>query len=117
MTSLNISMLEIFQKGIINEVLSEELLVESLREMIKDEIKANLRAKLKEHPELNERLREAMRLYFEAKLQELYAGLKLAKASGELALEALPSNLSDTFSQEIMGIVEQELSQLLEKAL
>jgi len=110
-------MLEIFQKGIINEVLSEELLVESLREMVKDEIKANLRVKLKEHPELNDRLREAMQLFFEAKLQEMYAGLKLAKASGELALAALPSKLSDSFSQEILGIVEKELGQLLEKAL
>ena len=115
--TLNISLLEIFQKGIVNEVLSEELLVESLQEMVKDEIKANLRSKLEENPEINERLKEAMSLYFEAKLQELYAGLKLAKASGELALEALPTKLQDSFSQEILGLVEKELGNLLEKSL
>lgn len=117
MTSLDISLFEVLQKGLVNEVLSEQLLIESLRDLLKDEIKSQLQQKLKENPEIHTRLKEALSLYFEAKLRELYAGLKLAKASGELALETLPEKLQDSFSQEIMGLVEKELGLLLEKAL
>lgn len=110
------SLLGLLQKGLASDI-SEELLVEVMRDLLKDEIKAHLKLKLKENPEIHQNLKEAMALYFEAKIKEYYASLKLAKASGELALETMPPKLSESLNQEILELVEKEITHLLEKSI
>jgi hypothetical protein len=52
-------------------------------------------------------------MYFEAKIKEAYAGIKLAKSSAKLGLELIPENLRDEMSKEL----QKELSKLVEKTL
>lgn len=99
------------------DILGEEFLVEALREVLKDEVKFHIQQELEDNPELKQELTDAVRMYFEARVRENYASLKLAKASGELGVELMPEDLRDDLGGEFVGLIEREVSSLLEKAL
>jgi hypothetical protein len=91
----------------------EELIVDVARDLVKDEIKRIIREKLEASPELRQEFKDAIGMYFEAKIKEAYAGIKLAKSSAKLGLELIPENLRDEMSKEL----QKELSKLVEKTL
>ena len=91
----------------------EEIIVEVARELVKDEIKRIIHQKLEASPELRKEFRDAIGMYFEAKIKEAYAGIKLAKSSAKLGLDLIPESLRDQMSKEL----QEELIKLVEKTL
>jgi len=108
--------LEILRGGM-GKLIDEELLLECLRDMVKDEIKGYLNKKLDENPEIREELREAMTVYLEAKLKEIYAVMKIAKCGAKLGAVIIPPEMKRKVSQEVAALLEKELSDLVEKTL
>lgn len=105
-------------KGSVGDVLkAEDLVIESMRDLVREELKRKIREELERNPELRQELRDAVRMLFEAKVQEAYAGLKLAKASAKLGLEMLPPDLRQEIGREVMATFEKEMARLLEKTL
>lgn len=96
---------------------NEDLVVEALRDLLKDEIKRKMREELEKNPELRDELRAAVRLYFEAKVNEAYATLKFVKASAKLGVQMMPDQMRDQLGKEIGSLLEKEVAALLEKAL
>ena len=98
----------------LNEMIGgEDILIEVARELIKDEIKKRVREVLKENPELEKELKDAVGMYFEAKVKENYAGLKMAKSGAKLTLEMLPDHMKKDLSKDI----EKEVLSLLERSI
>ena len=91
----------------------EDILIEVAREMIKDEIKERIREILDANPALKKELKDAVGMYFEAKVKEAYAALKRAKSGAKVTLEMLPEHLKKELSKDI----EKEIAQLLERTL
>lgn len=105
-------------KGSVGDLIkAEDLVMESMRDLVRDELKRRIREELDNNPELRAELRDAVKLLFEAKVQEAYAGLKLAKAGAKLGLEMLPPELRQEIGREVMATFEKEMARLLEKAL
>jgi hypothetical protein len=109
----NKDLLPLIKETMSDAIGTEELFMEALRDMVKDEIKRHVRAKLDENPALREELKEAIALLMEAKAKEVYATLKLAKASAKLGLTLVPEDLKRQMSKEL----EKELANLMEKGL
>jgi len=96
---------------------NEELIVDALRDLLKDEIKRKMREELERNPELQQELKDAVRLYFEAKVSQAYASLKFVKASAKLGVQMMPTDLRDQLGKEIGSLLEKEVAALLEKAV
>ena len=96
---------------------NEELVVEAMRDLIKEEIRRKMREELDKNPELREELRDAVRLYFEARVHQAYASLKFVKASAKLGVQMLPGELREELGKEIGSLLEKEVAALLEKAV
>jgi hypothetical protein len=80
-----------------NLIGSEELIIEIARELVKDEIKRIIREKLNADPELRKEFKDAVGMYFEAKVKEAYA----------------PEHMRDEMSKEL----QQELIKIVEKTM
>ena len=108
------SLIKPILSGSLKDVLGgEEIIVEVARELVKDEIKRIILQKLEASPELRQEFRDAIGMYFEAKIKEAYAGIKLAKSSAKLGLDLIPDHLRDEMSKEL----QQELIKIVEKTL
>jgi hypothetical protein len=66
-----------------------------------------------EDPEIKEALNE----YLSAKIKEVNATLKLAKAGAKLGLNLIPDNLRAEVSRDIVALFEKELGVIMEKGL
>lgn len=108
---------QILKGGVSDLLSSEELVMDALRDLLKDEVKRRMREALDANPELRDELKDAVRLYFEAKVHEYYASLKFTKASAKLGVTMLPENLRDELGRDVGKFLERELTALLEKSL
>lgn len=105
-------------KGEVSELIgAEDLMVEALRDIIRDEIKHHIRQKLEERPELRAEMRDAIGTYFEARVQEATAGLRIARVGARVGVELLPDHLKKEISEELQGIVEEEVGRILAKSV
>ncbi len=103
----------LLKEGLYDVFGGEDLLIEAAHDLIREEIKKHIREKLDANPELKKEFKDAIGMYFEAKLKEAFANVKLVKAGAKLGLEMIPDNLKATMSKEL----EQEIGKLLEKTL
>ena len=108
---------QVLKGGFTDLLGNEELVVEALRDLLKDEIKRKMREELDRNPELREELKDAVRLYFEAKVHEAYATLKFVKASAKLGVQMMPDQMRDQLGKEIGSLLEKEVAALLSKAV
>jgi hypothetical protein len=105
-------------KGSVGDLVrAEDLVLDAMRDMVRQELQRKIREELESNPELKAEFREAVRLLFEAKVQEAYAGLRLAKAGAKLGLEMLPAEMRQEIGREVMATFEKEMARLLEKAI
>jgi len=96
---------------------NEELVVEAMRDLLKEEIKRKMREELDKDPELREELKDAVRMYFEARVNQTYATLKFVKASAKLGVQMLPEETRAMLGKDIGSLLEKEVAALLEKAV
>ena len=105
-------------KSILNDTLNvEEIVMESLRDLVKDEVKRHIKQALDKDPSLRKELKEAVNMYLEARAKQIMATVKLAKGATKLGLSIMPGNLKKDLSKEVLSILENELSEIMEKTL
>ena len=90
-----------------------DLLIEVAREMIKEEIKDKVRASLEENPELKREFKDAVALYYESKIRQTLAAVRIAKASARLGLKIAPKDLQEEVQKE----VEKEIARIIDDTL
>ncbi len=95
----------------------DDIMAGALRDLLRDEVKTRMQEELDAHPELRAELKDAVRLFYEAKIREAYATLKFAKASAKLGLQLMPPTLRDELGKEVADLVEREVSQILDRSL
>ena len=108
---------QVLKGGFTDLLGNEELVVEAMRDLLREEIKRKMREALDADPALKEELKDAVRLYFEARVHQAYASLKFMKASAKLGVTMLPTQLRDELGKEIGSLLEKEVAALLEKAV
>ena len=113
MTKDNQILKPLLKEGLYDVFGGEDLLIDAARDLIKDELKLYIREHLDEKPELKKEFKDAIGMYYEAKLMEAFASIKLVKAGAKLGLEMVPKKMKARMSKEL----ELELTKLLEKTL
>ena len=107
-------------KNITNDIMpalgTENLIIEAVQSLVKDEIKRYIRAKLDEDEALRAELKKAVELYMEAKLKELYYGMKIAKTGAKLGFSLIPDKLKGEITGELGTLLEKEMAQILERS-
>lgn len=91
----------------------EDLILEVARDMVKDELKAKVKKTLDQNPELKAEIKEALTQYYEAKVKQTLAAMKIAKASVHLGLKTVPKELQDEVTEE----VEREITRIIDDTL
>jgi hypothetical protein len=91
----------------------EDLIMEVARDMIKDELKAKVKKTLDDNPELRDEMKLALNQYYEAKITQTLAAMKIAKASIHLGLRTVPKELQDEVTDE----VEKEINRIIDDTL
>jgi hypothetical protein len=94
----------------------KDLLIEAFHELVKDEIKRYIRQKIDQDPELKNEIKEAVTLYLSAKLKEIHATIKLAKAGTKLGLNLIPDQMKDEMSKELVSLFEKEITEMMDRA-
>ena len=113
MTSNTDILKPLLKDGLVDVFGGEDLLIEAARDLVKEELKEHIRAKIDANPELKKEFKDAIGMYFEAKLMEAFANIKLVKAGAKLGIDMIPEDMKKRMSKEL----EQEISKLLEKTL
>lgn len=104
-------------KNVIGGVDAENIVMDAAQDLVKDEIKRYIRKKLDEKPELKQEIKQAVEDYFEAKVKEYLATIKLAKTMAKLGMHVVPEHLRTELSKELTGMFEKEISQIIEKTI
>jgi hypothetical protein len=105
-------------KGTITDIMPhKDLVIEAVHDLVRDEIKKYIRQKLDEDPELKKEIKEAINDYLTAKVSEVNATLRLAKAGGKLGLNLIPDHLRAEVTKDIASILEKEIGDILEKGM
>jgi hypothetical protein len=108
---------QVLKGGFTDLLGNEELIVDAMRDLLREEIKRKMREELDKDPQLREELKDAIRLYFEARVNQAYATLKFVKASAKLGVQMLPDEMRAQLGKEIGSLLEKEVAALLEKAV
>ena len=109
------SVLEPFIKASGSVLRTEDLVIEAVRDLIKDEIKRYIRGKLDANPDLKNEVKSAVSDYFEAKVKEGYALVKIAKCGAKLGLELVPEKLRGELAEELVSIFEKEIGAVIDR--
>jgi len=104
-------------KNVIGGVGTENIVIDAAQDLVKDEIKKYIRQKLDEKPELKQEIKSSVEDYFEAKVKEYLATIKLAKTMAKLGMHVVPEHLRAELSKELTGMFEKEISQIIEKTI
>jgi hypothetical protein len=100
----------------LSEVLqAESLVTEAMRDLVRDEIKAYMRAKLDEDPALKQEIKDALEMYLESRAKEMIASIRMAKAGTKISFAMLPENLKEEVKAEVLKMFESEIAEFLER--
>lgn len=95
----------------------EELVREVTRDIVKDEIRRHLEKTLHDDPKLEHDLREAVRDLLAARASEYAAMLRVGTATARLGLAALPPEVRQSLTKDLVDLVSKELGQIVERSL
>ncbi len=95
----------------------EELVREATRDIVKQEIRGHLERTLKENPSLDRELREAVKALLEARAQEYAALLRVGACTARLGLAAVPAEIRQQLTRDLITIFSKELGQIVERSL
>ncbi len=103
-------------RSTLSEVLQAEgLVTEAMRDLVRDEIKAYMRAKLEEDPTLKQEIKDALEMYLESRAKEMLATVRLAKAGTKMSFAMLPEDLKEEIKEEVLKMFESEIASFLER--
>jgi len=95
----------------------EELVREATRDIVKDEIRRHLEKTMRDDPELAQNLREAVKDLLAARASEYAALVRLATTGARLGLSALPPEMRQAMTKDIVDLISKELGQIVERSL
>ena len=95
----------------------EELVREATRDIVKDEIRHHLEKTLREDPALAQDLKDAVRDLLAARASEYAALVRVGTAAARLGLSALPPEMRQTMTKNIVDLISKELGQIVERSL
>ncbi|HYB78142.1 MAG TPA: hypothetical protein VEG66_00045 [Thermoplasmata archaeon] len=95
----------------------EELVREATWDIVKDEIRHHLEKTLREDPELAQNLRDAVKDLLAARASEYAALVRVGTTAARLGLSALPPEMRQTVTKEIVELISKELGQIVERSL
>ncbi|MHB8352299.1 MAG: hypothetical protein ACYDFT_06415, partial [Thermoplasmata archaeon] len=86
-------------------------------DIVKQEIRGHLERTLKENPALDRELREAVKALLEARAQEYAALLRVGACTARLGLAAVPAEIRQQLTRDLITIFSKELGQIVERSL
>lgn len=95
----------------------EELVREATRDIVKAEIRKHLEKTLKEEPKLDHALREAVHDLLAARAMEYAALVRVGTATARLGLAALPPDIRQALTKDLVELISKELGQIVERSL
>lgn len=95
----------------------EEIVREATRDIVKEEIRHHLDKTLREDPQLAKDLKEAVRALLEARALEYAALIRVGTCTARLGLAALPPNIRQTLTKDVVDLISKELGQIVERSL
>jgi hypothetical protein len=95
----------------------EELVREATRDIVKEEIRHHLDRTLKENPGLERDLKAAVKALLEARAQEYAALLRVGTCTARLGLAAVPPEIRQQLTRDLIDLVSKELGQIVERSL
>jgi hypothetical protein len=109
--------IETLLKGSRDLLRPEQIVREAIRDVVKDEIREHLERTLREDPELARDLKDAVKALIEARAAEYAALLKFGTCTARLGLAAVPADIRQKFTSEVVSLLGRELGQIVEKSL
>jgi hypothetical protein len=95
----------------------EELVREATRDIVKDEIRKHLEKTLHDDPKLASDLKDAVRDLLAARATEYAALVRVGTAAARLGLSALPPEVRNALTKDIVEMISKELGQIVERSL
>jgi hypothetical protein len=95
----------------------EELVREATRDLVKEEIRRHLEKTLKDDPKLQQELKDAVRDLLAARALEYAALLRVGTATARLGLSALPPDVRQALTRNLVDLISKELGQIVERSL
>ncbi|MCI4355517.1 MAG: hypothetical protein L3K18_00010 [Thermoplasmata archaeon] len=95
----------------------EEIVQEATRDIVKDEIRAHLESTLKKDPKLAQDLKDAVRSLLEARALEYAALLRVGTCTARLGLAAMPPEIRQALTKDVVELIARELGQIAERSL
>jgi hypothetical protein len=95
----------------------EELVREATRDIVKDEIRRHLEKTLHDDPQLEKDLREAVRDLLAARATEYAAIVRVGTATARLGLSALPDNVRQALTKDLLALLSKELGDIAARSI
>lgn len=95
----------------------EEIVREATRDIVKGEVRAHLEKTLREDSALAKDLHDAVKGLLEARAMEYVALLRMGTVTARLGMAALPRNVREAMTKDIVALISRELGQIVEKSL
>ncbi len=95
----------------------EELVREATRDIVKAEIRHHLEKTLEKNPALDQDLKDAVRALLEARAQEYAALLRVGACTARLGLAAVPKEIREQLTRDMVDLFSKELGQIVERSL
>ena len=95
----------------------EEIVREATRDIVKAEVREHLEKTLREDTQLARDLHDAVKGLLEARAMEYAALLRMGTVTARLGMAALPTNVREAMTKDIVALISRELGLIVEKSL
>ncbi|MGC9137778.1 MAG: hypothetical protein ACP5G5_02065 [Thermoplasmata archaeon] len=95
----------------------ETLFSEVLKDIVKDELKDYLKTVLDKNPSIKKQIKDAIKKYTDAKMQEIAATTEFSKAFISLIIASMPEEMKRELMEDFISIFQREITKTVEKTL